>query len=236
MSARRLRVAVVGARGRMGRFAVGLLAGCEDFEVVAELEREDDLPTRLVASGAELGLDLTVAGLGAAHGLAMLERGVRPVIGTSGVSLEQNRELDELARRRGLGGLVVPNFSLGVWLMQRCCELVVEHLQRAEILETHHERKRDAPSGTALDTAERMAARLGTDPGRFPIHSLRLPGPHSNQEVVFGGQGELLRIAHETYGIESFGPGILLALRHAHTALGVARGLGAALADSQAQP
>lgn len=229
MSRRPVRVAVVGAQGRMGRFAVALLAGRDDFEVSAQIERGDDLSMRLRASEAELGLDLTEAGLGAAHGLAMLECGVRPVIGTSGVSLEQNRALDQAARRRGLGGIVVPNFSLGVWLMQRCCEFVVEHLQRAEILETHHERKRDAPSGTALDTAERMAARLGVDPSRFPIHSLRLPGPHSNQEVVFGGQGELLRVAHETYGIESFGPGILLSLRHARTAEGVARGLGAAL-------
>lgn len=229
MSARPVRVAVVGAGGRMGRFALQLLGEEPGFEVVAAIERGEDLAARLCAAEAELGLDLTVAGRGALHGEVMLACGVRPVIGTSGVSLAENRALDELARRRSLGGLVVPNFSLGVWLMQRCCELAVQHLGRAEIIETHHERKRDAPSGTALDTAERLAARLGVPANRFPIHSLRLPGPHSNQEVVFGGQGELLRIAHETYSIESFGPGILAALRHAHTALGVARGLGAAL-------
>lgn len=223
------RVAVVGASGRMGSFAVRLLAAAPEFDVVAKLERGDDLGAALVESGAELGLDLTVAGLGTRHGHVMLEHGVRPVIGTSGVSLEDNRELDAAARRLELGGLVVPNFSLGVVLMQRFCEEAVLHLRRAEIVETHHERKRDAPSGTALDTAERMAAALGVEASAFPIHSIRLPGPHSNQEVVFGGEGELLRIAHETYSIESFGPGILTALRHARTAKGIARGLGAAL-------
>jgi 4-hydroxy-tetrahydrodipicolinate reductase len=224
-----LRVAVVGARGRMGSYALRLLGETPGFEVAAAIEQGEDLEGVLRSSGARLGLDLTVAGLGAQHGLTLLEHGVRPVIGTSGVSLDENRELDAAARARGLGGLVVPNFSLGVWLMQRFCEQAVHHLRRAEIIETHHEHKRDAPSGTALDTAERMAAELSVSPGSFPIHSLRLPGPHSNQEVVFGGQGEVLRIAHETYSIDCFGPGILAALRHANTATGVGRGIGLAL-------
>lgn len=230
MSPEPLRVAVIGAGGRMGSFALRLLTDEPGFQVVAGIEHGEDLADRLAASEAEVGLDLTVAGLGARHGMTMLELGVRPVIGTSGVSLDENRELDAFARGRALGGLVVPNFSLGVWLLQRFCDQAVRHLRRAEIVETHHDKKRDAPSGTARDTAERMAAELGVDPARFPIHSLRLPGPLSNQEVVFGGRGEVLRIVHETYGIESFGPGILAALRHARSALGVGRGLGLALA------
>lgn len=224
-----IRVAVVGAGGRMGSYALRLLETEPGYRVVARIEQGDDLGTALAQSEPEVGLDLTVAGLGLRHGLTMLEHGVRPVIGTSGISLDENRELDAAARRRGLGGLVVPNFSLGVWLMQRFCDQSVRHLERAAIIETHHEAKRDAPSGTALDTAQRMAAELGIDPGAFPIHSLRLPGPHSNQEVVFGGRGEVLRIAHETYSIECFGPGILAALRYARSAQGVGRGLGLAL-------
>jgi 4-hydroxy-tetrahydrodipicolinate reductase len=227
------RVAVIGARGRMGRFALQLLAADANYEVVAEVERGDDLGSALASGGAELGLDLTVAGLGLRHGMRMLEAGVRPVIGTSGVSPQENDELDAAARRLQLGGLVVPNFSLGVWLLQRFCDEAVRHLHRAEIVETHHEAKRDVPSGTALATAERMAAASGLSTDAFAIHSLRLPGPLSNQEVVFGGRGEVLRISHETYSIASFGPGILAALRHARSAVGVARGLGAALTGAQ---
>ncbi|MCZ6596901.1 MAG: 4-hydroxy-tetrahydrodipicolinate reductase, partial [Planctomycetota bacterium] len=108
-----LPVAVIGARGRMGRFAVELLGRSDDFEIAAALDVDDDLDAALAKCGAALGLDLTVAGLGCDHGLLMLEHGLRPVIGTSGVSLEENERLDRRARELALGGLVVPNFSLG---------------------------------------------------------------------------------------------------------------------------
>lgn len=223
------RVAIVGAAGRMGRLACALLGEAEDFEVVAELGRADALESALPASGAELGLDLTVAGSGARHAELMLEHGVRPVVGTSGVSLDENASLDLLARSLGLGGLVVPNFSLGVWLLQRACEEAARFFPEAEILEMHSPAKKDAPSGTALDTAERMAAARDTlaSPST-PIHSVRLPGLFSNQEVMFGGRGEVLRLRHETYSMQCFEPGILAALRYAATAQGVGRGIGLA--------
>lgn len=225
-------VAVVGAGGRMGRFAAELLAATPGFDVVARIERGDDLVAVLTRARPQVGLDLTVAGLGREHGLAMLSAGVRPVIGTSGVSLEDTAALDREARRRGLGGLVVPNFSLSVWVLQQACELAARHFHAVEIIESHHEDKVDAPSGTALDTAERLAAVQGReDPRSIPIHSLRLPGLVSNQEVVFGGAGEVLRVSHETYGRECFAAGILAALRYARTAVGVARGIGHALRD-----
>ncbi len=224
-----LRVAVVGAAGKMGRFACELLEATPGFEVVARVERGHDLEAALAEARPEVGLDLTVAGLGREHGLRMLAAGVRPVIGTSGVSLEDTEALDAEARRRGLGGLVVPNFSLSVWVLQQACELAARHFEAVEIVESHHATKVDAPSGTALDTAERLAAVQGRDdPRSIPIHSLRLPGLYSNQEVVFGGPGEVLRIAHETYGRECFAPGILAALRYARTAAGIARGIGPA--------
>ena len=224
-----LSVVIVGAGGRMGRMASELLDSQPDLEVVARLGRGDDLASGLRASGASVGLDLTVAGCGAAHGLAMLEAGIRPVIGTSGVSLEENQELHEAALELGLGGLVVPNFSLGVWLLQRACEEAARFFPDAEILEMHSPQKKDAPSGTALDTRERMdAVRDGDGDEEIPIHSVRLPGLFSNQEVMFGGRGEVLRLRHETYSLQCFEAGILASLRYAAAASGVARGIGVA--------
>jgi 4-hydroxy-tetrahydrodipicolinate reductase len=224
-----LRVVIIGAGGRMGRMASALLDAQADLEVVAGLGRGDDLARGLEASGADVGLDLTVAGCGATHGMAMLAAGVRPVIGTSGVSLEENQELHEAALEAGLGGLVVPNFSLGVWLLQRACEEAARFFPEAEILEMHAPTKKDAPSGTALDTAERMeAVRDGDGQEEIPIHSVRIPGFYSNQEVMFGGRGEVLRLRHETYGMQCFEAGILAALRYAAGARGVGRGIGVA--------
>lgn len=222
-------VVVVGAHGRMGLHASGLMEGHPGFSVVARLGRGECTPERLGSTGADLGLDFTVAGRGAGHGLQMLAAGIRPVIGTSGVSLEENQRLDLSARRLGLGGLVVPNFSTGVWLQQRAAEEAARFFRSAEIIERHGPNKRDAPSGTALDTADRIGrARAEGDVGQIPIHSVRLPGVFSNQEVVFGGRGEVLRIVHETYGLSCFSAGILSALSYAAQALGVARGIGIA--------
>jgi 4-hydroxy-tetrahydrodipicolinate reductase len=228
-----LRVAVVGARGRMGRFAAALLGASPGFELVAELGREHDLRAVLPECGAELALDLTRAGLGFEHGRAILATGLRPVIGTSGVTRAESRELDRLARSRGLGGLVVPNFSLGMACLQRLALELVCHFPNVEIIERHHDQKRDAPSGTARDTAERLAAARGT-PREIPIHSVRLPGLYAHQEVQFGGPGEFLTLRHDMLGPEAFGPGILLALRHAAGAPGVAYGLEAALERTSA--
>lgn len=229
MSAERARVAVVGARGRMGRLACRLVREAPDLELVAEVVREDALDAKLRASEAELGLDVTAAGLGAAHARAMLALGVRPVVGTSGVSAAENAALDAEARALGLGGLVVPNFSLGVWLLLRAVEDAAKHFTRAEIVELHHERKKDAPSGTAVATAELLARAWDRDSIEgIPIHSVRLPGLLSNQEVLFGGRGEVLALRHETYDVECFSAGILAGLRYARTATGIARGIGVA--------
>jgi 4-hydroxy-tetrahydrodipicolinate reductase len=222
-------VAVIGAGGRMGRFACELLRRSSGFDLRAAYGRADDWPTALRSSGASVALDVTRAGLGFEHGLAILGAGVRVVIGTSGVDLEQNEALDRRARELGLGGIVVPNFSLGSMLLQRFAAEAARHFPSAEIVELHHERKRDAPSGTALDTAERLAGVLGVAPGAIPIRSVRLPGLAAHQEVLLGGTGETLTLRHDSLGPEAYGPGILLALRHAERALGVGRGIGVAL-------
>ncbi|MCA8980360.1 MAG: 4-hydroxy-tetrahydrodipicolinate reductase [Planctomycetes bacterium] len=222
-------VAVVGSAGRLGSLACEWIAAADDLELVARVEASADLVTELRRTAPAVAVDLTRAPLGLPHGRAMLECGVRPVIGTSGVDAAQTAQLDHLARAAGLGGIVVPNFSLGVWLMQQAAELAARHMPRFEIVEMHHERKLDAPSGTAVHSAERLAEVAGLDPSDVRIHSLRLPGAASNQEIVFGAEGEWLRLRHETYGLACFAPGLLASIRYADRAEGVARGLGAVL-------
>ena len=151
---------------------------------------------------------------------------MRPVIGTSGVTREEALRLDRRARELELGGLVVPNFSLGMLHVQHAAAELARHFERAEIVELHHDKKKDAPSSTARDTAERLGALRGRP---IPIHSVRLPGLYAHQEVLFGAPGELVTLRHDTLTPEAFCPGILLALRHATRARGVAFGLEAAL-------
>lgn len=229
MSGDPVRVALVGASGRMGRFACELLERERGFALVARLGRADDLERALRACEAEVGLDLTVAGLGARHGRTMLEAGLRPVIGTSGVLEEERGELDALARRLGLGGLVVPNFSLGMLLLQRAALELARHWSAVEIVEVHHARKKDAPSGSALDTRRRLEPARPPGAPPIPIHSLRLPGARAHQELVFGAPGETLTLRHDTSSDECYAAGLLAALRYAARADGVACGLEHAL-------
>jgi len=240
-----LRVAVIGAGGRLGALTVELVRSVPDLELVGAWSSRDDWLRALPTSRAQVALEATRAGLGAEHALALLAAGVRPVVATSGVTPGEGERLDREARRLGLGGLIVPNFSLGALLLQRFAAEAARHFPDAEILELHHERKADAPSGTALETARRMgAARDGgrAQPARadeprerggrhagIPVHSVRLPGFYAHQEVLFGAAGESLRLCHDMSGPAAFGPGILAALRFAASAVGVARGLEHAL-------
>jgi 4-hydroxy-tetrahydrodipicolinate reductase len=131
-----------------------------------------------------------------------VERGIPSVIGTTG--FDQPR-VDELARERGVACFHAPNFALGAVLMMRFAREAAAHMPRAEIIELHNEAKRDAPSGTAKATAELVG-------GHPAIHSVRLPGLVAHQEVLFGGEGQLLTIRHDTFSREAFVPGVLLAL------------------------
>ena len=232
MNTQPIPVAIVGARGRLGRFARELLERTGDLCVAAEVVRGDDLGGALNASGAQVALDVTRAGRGAAHARVMLEQGVRPVIGTSGVDPGEDPALDALARAQGIGGLVVPNFSIGIWLQQQFACKAAGLLRSIEIVEEHHADKVDAPSGTALDTARQLEALTGAEPGSIPIHALRLVGLYANQSVLLGGPGEVLRLEHQTFGLEAYGPGILASLRYAVRAVGFGRGLGLALESS----
>jgi 4-hydroxy-tetrahydrodipicolinate reductase len=151
---------------------------------------------------AEAMVDFTVPDAVEGNVAAALERGLPCVIGTTGFD---HARVDEVARERGVACFHAPNFALGAVLMMRLAREAAAYMPRAEIVELHSEAKQDAPSGTAKATAE----LLGGDPA---IHSVRLPGLVAHQEVLFGGDGQLLTIRHDTFSREAFVPGILLAL------------------------
>jgi len=240
-------VAVIGARGKLGRFACEWFARAPGFDLVASYGSDVDWRRSIADSGARVAFEATRAGLGFEHACELLERGLRPVVATSGVSIAETTELDARARAAQLGGLVVPNFSIGAWLMMRMAEEAARWFEGAEIVELHHPRKADAPSGTGAETARRIvAARRDAGLAAFdppspgfpargaardgvPIHSVRLPGLYAHQEVLFGAVGETLALRHDMASPEAFGPGITLAVRYAATNSGVQRGLGAAL-------
>ena len=156
---------------------------------------------------AEVMIDFTTPDAVEANVSAALARGVPCVIGTSG--FDQSK-VDALARERGLACFHAPNFALGAVLMMRFAEEAARHMPRAEIIELHNEAKKDAPSGTAKATAR----LIGSEP---TIHSVRLPGLVAHQEVLFGGEGQLLTIRHDTFSREAFVPGVLLALERLDT-------------------
>ena len=151
---------------------------------------------------AEAMIDFTVAEAVEANVGAALERGIPSVIGTT--SFDQAR-VDAAARERGIACFHAPNFALGAVLMMRLAREAAAHMPRAEIIELHNEAKKDAPSGTAKATAELLG-------GQPAIHSVRLPGLVAHQEVLFGGDGQLLTIRHDTFSREAFVPGVLLVL------------------------
>jgi 4-hydroxy-tetrahydrodipicolinate reductase len=156
---------------------------------------------------AEAMIDFTTPDAVEANVSAALERGVACVIGTT--SFDEVK-IDALARERELACFHAPNFALGAVLMMRFAEEAARHLPHAEIIELHNEAKKDAPSGTAKATAR----LVGGDP---TIHSVRLPGLVAHQEVLFGGDGQLLTIRHDTFSREAFVPGVLLALERLDT-------------------
>jgi 4-hydroxy-tetrahydrodipicolinate reductase len=151
-----------------------------------------------------------------------VRRGVHVVIGTSGWLPNEREALATLAERNGVGALLVPNFAIGAVLMMRFAEQAARFFPTVEIVETHHEKKLDAPSGTAKITAERIEAVRA---GSVPIHSVRLSGVVAEQEVRFGGLGETLAIRHEANTREAFGPGIALAIRAVTGLVGLSIGL-----------
>lgn len=160
---------------------------------------------RLEVRGLDAAIDFTGPSVVYTLVSRVLEQDVPCIVGSTGLGKEELQALDELARARGVQLFMAPNFAVGALLMMRFAAEAARYLPRAEIVELHHESKRDAPSGTARATANLL-------PGDPPIHSVRLPGLVAHQEVLLGGEGQLLTIRHDTFSREAFVPGVLLAL------------------------
>jgi 4-hydroxy-tetrahydrodipicolinate reductase len=228
-----LRVAVAGALGRMGRVACKALQETTDITYAGGLARtalpDEHIVTELdvlVRSGKpDVLLDLTTYPSSRQISMNALVHDVRPVIGASGWTSEDCEALDAVARDRGLGAILVPNFSIGAILMTRFAEEASKYFPSVSIIELHHERKKDAPSGTAMLTAQRITQ--GGGPEHVPIHSVRMRGLLAHQEVLFGADGELLTIRHDSLSRESFVPGMLAAVRAVTTINGLQVGLDA---------
>jgi 4-hydroxy-tetrahydrodipicolinate reductase len=195
-----VRVALFGAGGRVGRVLAPALT--EAGHEVTPIGRGEDVDV----GGHDAAIDFTYPEAVAANVARALDQGVACIVGTTGADVEG---LHDLAVEKRLPVFYAPNFAIGAVLMMRYAADAAKVLPHAEIIELHHERKLDAPSGTANETARRM----GRD---VPIHSVRLPGLLAHQEVIFGADGQTLTIRHDTTSREAFVPGVLLALERLH--------------------
>lgn len=228
-----LRVAVAGALGRMGRVACSALKEATDVAYAGGLARTampdehvvTDFEELLHTGKPDVLLDLTTYPGTVEISMNALAHGVRPVIGATGWTHKDCEVLDRIAMERDLGAMLVPNFSIGAMLMMRFAEEAAKYFPSVEIIEMHHDRKKDAPSGTAKLTAERITA--GGGPADPPIHSVRMRGLVAHQEVLFGIDGELLTIRHDSFSRESFVPGMLAAVRAVMSVRGLQVGLDA---------
>lgn len=254
-----IRVGVVGAAGRMGSTVCAALEAAPDLDLVAAVDPAGASPSRrgagagpeiageldaLVDARTEVVVDFTVAAAARANLPRYASWGLHAVVGTTGLDGSDLDDLAELYPPAGPGGCVVAaNFAVGAVLMMRFAELAAPYFDSAEIVELHHDAKADAPSGTALATADRLAAASGRwtpDPTRaeklpgargaagpagIRIHSVRLRGLVAHQEVLLGATGQSLTLRHDSYDRSSFMPGVLLAVRSVASRPGLTVGL-----------
>lgn len=225
-----IRVLVSGATGKMGQETVKALTAAEGFLVVGQTSRQDDLTAAIQQSQADVVVDFTVATVAFERALAIIEAGAHPVIGTSGITVEQVEQLKARCAEKKLGGIVAANFAIGAILAMKYAQDCARYFPNVEIIELHHNQKVDAPSGTALRAAELIAAvkaKAAVNPqekemvpgargGRhhdIPVHSIRLPGLLAHQAVMFGDTGEVLTIRHDATNRTAYMPGVCLACR-----------------------
>ncbi len=198
-------VAVSGAAGRMGQAVCAAVEGAEDMQLSGQADPQLGVDLAAVLPDADVVVDFTQPDAAVDNARACLEAGVHCVIGTTGA---------DFAPLAGVGTanlFAAPNFAIGAVLMMQAARMAAAHMPECEIVELHHERKLDAPSGTAARTAELIREAGGKV--HEPIHSVRLPGLVAHQEVIFGGLGQTLSIRHDSISRESFMPGVLLAVR-----------------------
>jgi 4-hydroxy-tetrahydrodipicolinate reductase len=185
----------------------------------------DDLNELFAVEKPDVLLDLTTYPDSVSISMEALAHGIRPVIGATGWSDQERETLAKMAQERNLGAMMVPNFSLGAVLMMKFAAEAAKYFPSVEIVELHHDQKKDAPSGTSMLTAQRIAASGG--PANAPIHSVRMRGLQAHQEVLFGGEGEMLTIRHDAFSRESYVAGMLAAVTRVMEITGLQVGLDA---------
>lgn len=233
------RIAVIGAGGRMGSAACDAIEADEDLILATRIGREDAVEL----DGCDIALELSTPKSVASNTLNAIDQGVHVVVGATGLSEADLEEIERRAEEKSVAVLVAPNFAVGAILMMQFAKQAARFFDHAEIIERHHEKKIDAPSGTSLRTAalmeeahegpwsapndetESLAGARGGDAYGVHIHSLRLPGSVAHQEVVFGAPGEVLTIKHDSLDRSSFMPGIVLALKKVPHLKGITVGL-----------
>ena len=265
-----IRTAVCGAAGRMGREVVRAIIEAKGYDLAAAIDQhaegqdagklagcpiigiplQTDLKSALKSSNAHVLVDFTLPDSVMNNILISIEMGVHVVVGTTGLGADAIAELDEKSKARGTGVFIAPNFAIGAVLMMQFAAQAAKYMPDVQIIELHHEKKLDSPSGTALLTAQKIAAArreagatplelpkniVEKSPGALgardsgtegiPIHSVRLPGFVAHQEVIFGGVGQTLTIRHDSLDRQSFMPGVLLAVGKVQSLRGVVIGL-----------
>lgn len=202
-------VAVSGAAGRMGQAVCEAVEVAEDLELIGKADPALGVALSDLLGDADVVVDFSVPDTALGNLRACLEAGVHAVVGTTGFDLDAAREA--AANSAGANCFVAPNFAIGAVLLMMVAQTIAPHMPECEVIELHHDRKLDAPSGTAKRTQELIDAAGGNV--HQPIHSVRLPGLVAHQEVIFGGEGQTLSLRHDSIDRRSFMPGVLLAVR-----------------------
>ena len=227
-----IRVAVAGYRGKVGSVLAAAFQSEAGLDYVGGVELGDDLDAFLRDRRPRALVDFTTPSVALRNALAAVAAGASPVIGTTGLGGDAIDQLEAACARQGVGGIVAPNFAVGAVLMMHLADIAAPHFEAVEVIEMHHATKLDAPSGTALSTARRLAARRrekpfrhataeketlpgtrGGEEGNVAVHSVRLPGIVADQEVIFGLPGQTLTITHRTTSRDAYLPGVLLAIQ-----------------------
>lgn len=247
----KIKIVVAGPRGKMGKETLHMIAQSNDLEIVAAIDHNhngamlsdfDDLPkvdvpiyTDIVDCfeniDANVLIDFTHPEAGKKHLKTAIDYGIRPVIGTSGFTSNEVKKFSGMMDEKKLGGIIAPNFAIGAVLLMKFSQMAAKYLPNVEIIEMHHDQKKDAPSGTATKTAElikesrskkaqghpdeeeTLQGARGADVDGMRIHSVRLPGLVAHQQVLFGGEGELLTLRHDSMNRLSFMNGVHYAVK-----------------------
>ena len=233
-----IKVAVCGALGKMGQEVVQAVTECPETELVAKIdiastEMYHHIEDAARVTDIDVLVDFTQPKSIFENAKYCLNNGIKIVIGTTGLTDEQIEELKKLSQEKNTGCLIAPNFSTGAVLMMMFAKQAAKYFDNAEIIELHHNQKKDAPSGTAIKTAAMMAevkedfaknncpetetiegARGGTSYSNIHIHSVRMPGYIASQEVIFGSSGQIMTIRHDSMDRKCYTQGVLLAVKH----------------------